>query len=466
MRLCSLCAGELPEGGNRCPRCGAPVSPDDTPVGADVGSGAPTGDDGWAPTPLTIPSTAGIGPAYPYPGGFADPPRPVVRRDWPGALKVAALAMLGGYVLAAGIGTLLAPSGSTGAVLWVEVPAALLAVALGGHWQATVTEVSDRSITTFGYQVHAFPLLLTGLIAVVLARGVRSRFETGRANDTLRDRLSQALFVGAAMAVMGLLAALLSRVSPGGGLVTRAGYVSPPLGGLLIGLGVGLATAIGYDLSQLPPRVRDLWLGFREPLRAARLALVVVTLVGTLGVLLALEAAPSDELVVSDEDRRVLSGLAIASAPNLGWWFLVACLGAPVRADLLSGERGDGFGALFGHPAWWVPAAALASVLLAAIAVRLVSSAGDMAQARQRLVVWAGLAAVAAPAFLLLGTIRVLGGVGLFPVEYMIGSTSILAILLPPLWVALAGAAGYVTCRALRSTPRPDSTARPEPSPG
>jgi hypothetical protein len=457
MRLCSLCAGELPAGSHHCPRCGAPVSPDEGLANAEVG--VPAGEEAsWAPPPPTAPSSAGVASAYPYQVAGVPPPRRVVRWDWPGALKAAALAMLGGYVLAAGIATLLSPTGSTAPVLWVAVPAALLAVALGGQWQASITEAGEPAGSSFGYQVHAFPLLLTALIAVVLARSVRSRFETGRANDTLRDRLSQALLVGAAMAGAGLIAAAVSRLSLGGGLVTHAGYISAPAGGLLIGLAVGLVTAIGYDLSQLPPRFREFWVGLREPLRAARLALLVVTVAGTLGVLVALEAAPSDQLVVSDEDRRVLSGLAIATAPNLGWWFLVACLGAPVRADLLSGERGDGFGALFGHPAWWVPAAALASVLLAAIAVRLVSGAPDMAQARRRLVVWAVLAAIAAPAFLLLGTIRVLGGVGLFPVEYMIGSTSVLAVILPPLWVALAGAAGYATCRALRSVPRPEPT--------
>jgi hypothetical protein len=450
MGLCSLCAGELTPGSGQCPRCGAPVSPEavssDPDLPGDVAAG-------WAPTPRTERSTARVAPGYPLP--FAEPPRPVVHQDWPGAVKVAAMAMLGGYVLAAGLGTLLAPTGGTGPLLWISVPAALLAVALGGRWQASVVESGD---TSFGYQVHAFPLLLTGLLILVLARAIRSRFETGRANDTLRDRLLQAVRIGVAFGLFGLVATLLSRVSATGGLLTRAGYASPPIGGLVIGLGVATLMAVGYDLSQLPPPVRELWLLLREPARAARLALLVVSVAGTLGVLVALEAAPSDQLVVSDDDRRVLSGLAIAAAPNIGWWFLVACLGAPVRADLLSGEHGDGFGVLFGHPAWWVPAAALASVLLAAIAVRLVWGAPDAAQARRRLIAWTVLVAVAAPLFLLLGTVRVTGGVGLLPVEYMIGSASILAVVLPPLWVALASSAGYAASRALRAAPRPEPT--------
>jgi hypothetical protein len=448
MRLCSLCAGELPVGSHACPRCGAPVSPDELQLAADPD--VPGADEGWAPPPVTSRSTAGI--AAGYVGATLAAPAPVAGRwDWRGALKVVGLAMLATYVLAAGIGTLLAPPNSPAAVLWIQVPAALLAVALGGHWSASTSEGGGA---VFGYQVQAFPLLLTGMLVVVLARSIRSRFETGRANDTLRDRLYQSGLIGIALAGAGLLAALLSRLTMGA-TVTRASYIASPLGGLLIGLAVGLVTALGYDLSQLPPRARELWVLVREPARAARLALVIVTVAGTLGVLMALEAASPDQLVVSDEDRRVLSGLAVATAPNLGWWFLVACLGAPVRADLLSGERGDGFGVLFGHPAWWVPAAVVASVLLASIAVRLVSGAPDMAQARQRLATWVVLSLVAAPAFLLAGGIRVMGGVGLFPVEYMIGSTSALAVLLPPLWVVLASVAGYATCRALRSVPRP-----------
>jgi hypothetical protein len=451
MRLCSLCAGELTPGGVNCPRCGAPVAPE--PFDSDVMPADLA--DGWLPAPQTARSGAVVAPqGHPY--APAEPPRPLVRRDWPGAARTAALAMLGAYILAAGIGTLLSPTGGSGLMLWVAVPAALLAVGLGGHWQADIAELGAPDGGALSYQVHAFPLLLTGTIAVVLARAMRSRFETGRANDTLRDRLYQAGRVALALAGCGLIATLLSRLSATGGLVTHAGYLSPPVGGLVIGLVVGVFTAVGYDLSQLPARVREFWVRLREPVRAARLAMVIVTVAGTLGVLIALEAAPSDQVVVSDDDRRVLSGLAIAAAPNLGWWFLVACLGAPVRADLLSGERGEGFGALFGHPAWWVPAAVLASVLLAVIAVRLVSGAADPAAARRRLVSWTVLTAVAAPAFLLLGTVRITSEVGLFPVEYMIGSTSPLAAVLAPLWVALASLAGYAAHHALRPANRPE----------
>lgn len=450
MRLCSLCAGELTPRGVHCPRCGAPVSPE----GFDAGAAAAETVDGWLPTPQTARSAAVIAPPdYSY--ATAPPPRPSVRRDWPGAARAAGLAMLGGYIVAAGIGTLLSPTGSSGPVLWVAVPAALLAVALGGHWQANIADLDASGGGALGYQGHAFPLLLTGTVAVVLARAMRSRYETGRANDTLRDRLSQAVRVALALAGCGLAATLLSRVGATGGLITHAGYLSPPVGGLVIGLVAGVFAAISYDLSQLPPRVREFWLRLREPVRAARVAMTVVTVVATVGVLIALEAAPPDQLVVGDEGRRVLSGLVIAAAPNLGWWFLVACLGAPVRSDLLSGERGDGFGALFGQPAWWVPAAVLASVLLAAIAVRLVATAADPAAARHRLVSWTALSMVAAIAFLLLGTVDVSRGVGPFPVEYMIGSTSALAAILPPLWVGLASLAGYAANRALHPATRP-----------
>jgi hypothetical protein len=451
MRLCSLCAGELIAGSHQCPRCGAPVSPAEAAESRSADGGGTA--EGWAPTPRTERSAAGVAPGMPFVPVQA--PRPAIRRDWPGAVRAAALAMLGGYVLAAGLGTLLAPTGGSGPVLWITVPAALLAVALGGRWEADIVEVGDPG-GTFGYHVHAFPLLITGLLVAVLARAMHARFETGRANDTLRDRLLQAGRLGVAFCAFGLTAALLSRVDGTRGLITHSGYISPAVGGLLIGLAVGVFTAVGYDLSQLPPGARQLWLELREPLRAARFVLLVVTVVGTLGVLIALQTSSPDQLVLSDEDRRMLSGLAIATAPNLGWWFLVACLGAPVRVDVLSGELGDGFGALFGHPAWWVPSAALASVLLAAIAVRLVTGAATPAQARRRLVSWTVLAAVAAPAVALAGTIRVAGGVGLLPVEYLIGSTSPLAVVLPPLWVALASAAGYAASRALRSSPRPE----------
>ncbi len=486
MPLCSICAGEIPPGANRCPRCGAPMAPGPErpePAARWDATGRPEGDawqpsrpesegwqpgqpesegwqpgrpEGWTPPPPMAPPPPGAAAVrYPAPVAASAPAgqRPPARQDWPGALRAAGLAVLAAYVLAAGLAVLLAPTGSPGTVLWVAAPSALVAVALGGYWQATVPAL-DEGVggNTFGYQIHAFPLLLTGLLVLVLARAVRSRFETGRANDTLPDRLWQALRVAAALGGFGLVAGLLSRYAVAEGLVTHAGYVTAPVGGLLAGLAVAGVVATGYDVTQLPASLRRLWTALREPARMLRHLLLLATLLGTFGVLLALETAPANDLVVSGEDRRLLSGLAIASAPNLGWWLLATCLGVPVRVDLLSDERGTGVGSLLGGSAWWIPGIALAVTLLTAAAVRLLSGVPDPATARRRLILWTGLVALAALGFALFGVMRLAGGVGLFPVEYQVGSTSPLAVLLPPVWAALTGLAAYGITRRL---PRP-----------
>jgi hypothetical protein len=371
-------------------------------------------------------------------------------------MRAAGLAALAAYVLAAGLAVLLTPPDSPGLVLWISAPSALLAVALGGHWQATFPQLGgDLAGSTFDYQVHAFPLLLTGLLVLVLARSVHSRFETGRANDTLRDRMAQALRVAAALAGLGLVAGMLSRYLLPGGVVTHAGYWAAPVGGLLIGFAVAAVVAAGYDVTQLPAGLRTLWTGLREPARVLRQLLLALTALGALGVLFALEAAPAGDLVVSGEDRRALSGLAIAAAPNLGWWFLATCLGVPVRVDLLSGQRGTGVGSLLGNSAWWLPGIALALAILVTAGVRLLAGAPDPAAARHRLGMWVALVALTGLGFAVFGVLRVAGGVGLFPVEYQIGSTSPLTLLLPPVWAALSGLAAYGIARAI---PRPTPT--------
>src|SRR5262249_28576566 len=172
---------------------------------------------------------------------------------------------------------------------------------------------------------------------------------------------------------------------------------------------------------------------------------------GLLCVLIALEATPPDDLAVTGEDRRLLSGLAIASAPNLGWWLLASCLGVPVRAGLLSRQPGTGVGALPRPSGWAAPGLVPAGALLLVAAVRLLSGATGRAVWR-RLALWTGLLAVVGVAFALVGVLRLAGGVGLFPVEHQIGSFSLLAVLLPPVWAALAGLAGYGLTRARRGT--------------
>jgi hypothetical protein len=484
MRLCPICAGDIPPVAHRCPRCGTPVvgwadvdpaarpgtdtaGPVGTgPVGTGTVGGGPVGGGpvvaGWSPTPVTAPPPPEAGEviaAYPVPAATDTEQQPTVRSDWPGALRVAFLAMLGAYVLAAGLAVLLAPGDSPPLALWVSAPAALLGVALGGHWQATIPEL-DQGLpgSTFGYQVHAFPLLLSGLLIAVLARAVRSRFETGRANDTLRDRVVQALRVSVALGGFGLLTGSLSRYAVGGsGMVAHSGYIAAPMGGLLIGLLVGLAVAVSYDVTQLPAGLRSTWTALREPARVAWLFLLVTTAAGTLAALIALDATPASDLVVSPDDRRVLSGLAIASAPNVGWWFLAACLGVPVRVDLLSGERGSGISAAVGGSPWWILGVLSAVALLLAAAVRLLAGVTDGAEARRRLGLWIALVTAIGLGFVLVGTLRVTGGVGLFPVEYTVGSASPLAVLLPPVWAAVTGLGGYAITRALPhlATPSP-----------
>jgi hypothetical protein len=417
--------------------------------------------EGWSPAPPMAPPapgtqlapgpTPGIGP--PGPTGVSSPAvrRVAARRDWPGALRCAGLAALAGYVLAAGLAVLLVPTGSPTLLLWVSAPAALIAVALGGSWQASVPGL-DGGVpgSGFGYQVHAFPLLLTVLLGLVLARTVHGRFETGRCNDTLRDRLRQVLRVAAGLAGCGMVAGLLSRSSAEGGMVTHAGYLAAPAGGLLLGLVVAGLVAVGYDVSQLPPGLRALWLGLREPARTVRQVLLVASVAALLCTLVALETTPADTLAVSGEGRRVLSGLAIASAPNLGWWLLASCLGVPVRADLLSGQPGTEIGPLLDRSGWWLPGLLCAAALLVTAAVRLLSGAADEAAARQRLMLWIGLVAGAAVTFVLFGVLRLVGGVGLLPLEYEVGASSLMAVVVPPLWAAVAGLVGYGLLRGRR----------------
>src|SRR5262249_3605972 len=201
-----------------------------------------------------------------------------------------------------------------------------------------------------------------------------------------------------------------------------------PAGGLLVGLLVAALVAVGYDPSQLPPGLRALWVGLREPARVTRQLLLVATAAGLLCVLVALEATPPDDLAVTGEDPRLLSGLAIAAAPNLGWWFLASCLGVPVRVDLLSGQRGTGVGALFDHSGWWLPGLVPAGALLLLTAVRLLSGAADLPAAGRRLALWTGLLAAVGVGFALVGVLRLTRGVGLFSVENQIGSSSPLAV--------------------------------------
>jgi hypothetical protein len=452
--LCSLCAAEIPPGARRCPGCGAPVAPWITPVEVSEVAEQQAAAEGWSPAPRMAPPAPGSGIA-PHPGtarrGSVAAPGPPVRRDWPGAVRAAALAALATYVVAAGLAPLLAPPASPDAVLWVTAPSALLAVAMGGHWQASAPGAADGfGAAAFGYQVHAFPLTLTALLVVVLAQAVRTRLETGRANDTLRDRMLQAVRVGVALAGIGLLAGLLSRHQVGD-LATHAGYLAAPVGGLLLGAGTSAVVAAGYDVSQLPPGARRLWTLLREPARVLRSVLLVTSICGVLGALLALEAAPADDLVVSGDYRRALSGIVIAAGPNVGWWFLAACLGVPVRVDLLSGRHGAGGVLQLGDSGWWLPGVALALSLLVAAGFRLTPGVTGVA-ARHRWWTWTGLVALTAAGFALLGSLRVFGGVGSFPVEYRVGSTSPLAALLPPVWAALCALAAYGIGRLL---PRP-----------
>jgi hypothetical protein len=464
--LCPICAGELPPAAWRCPRCSVPVSPGIEQV---VAAWEPDPADGWSPAPPMAPPAPGAGPGpesapgpasrpLPGPAGASRPAerRAPVRRDWPGALRSAGLAALAGYILAAALAVLLVPTGSPTLLLWVSAPAALVAVALGGSWQASMP-VPDGEVagSGFGYQAHAFPLLLTGLLGLVLARTVHARFETGRCNDTLRERLLQASRVAATLAGCGLVAGLLSRYPVEGGMVTHAGYLAAPAGGLLLGLVVAGLVAVGYDLSQLPPGLRALWLGLRAPTRILRQVLLVTSVAGLLCTLVALETTSTDSLAFSGEDRRVLSGLAIATAPNLGWWLLLSCLGVPVRADLLAGQPGTEIGPLLDRSGWWLPGLLLAAALLVTAAVRLLSGAAGEAAARRRLLLWVGLVAATAVGFGLFGVLRLVGGVGLLPLEYEVGASSLLAVVAPPLWAALAGLAGYWLRRRRRAGTRP-----------
>lgn len=431
---------------DRCPRCGAPVAP----VAPGTPSTTGTPDDLATARPWQVRDTVAAGPRAPT--------RVAVdrgTRDWAGAARSVLVAGLATYVLAAAVAVLLVPAGSEPAVSWVGTPSALLAVALGGRWQMLVPD-PDGGIGphSLSYEVRAFPLLLTGALALVLARAVHGRFATGRANDTVRQRLGQACRVAAVLAAFGLVAALLSRHTTGDGTLISAGYLAAPIGGLVLGGIVAGAVAVSYDTSQLAPVVRMWWERLAEPARAVRTVVLVAGAVGTFGILLALEAAPADgDPVTIGQDRRLLSGLAISAAPNLGWWLLGAFLGMPVRADLVSGGRAAGLGSVLSRsPLWW-PATVLAACLLLVAGVRLVRGAENAAAARRRIAMWCGMFFLLGLVFAVAGGLHLRGDQGLWPLEYEVGGTWPAAVLLPPLWAGLAGAAalGLVHARRRRS---------------
>src|SRR5262249_54634891 len=151
-----ICAGEVPPVALRCPRCGTPVAPGIEQVPA---SWEPGQAEDWSPPPRMAPPPAGTLPGPVPAAGRAPADQGPVRRDWPGALRCAGLAILAAYVPAAGLAALLVPAGSPPPVRWLLAPAALIAVALGGQWQATVPDLEGAGPGgAFGYQVHAFPL--------------------------------------------------------------------------------------------------------------------------------------------------------------------------------------------------------------------------------------------------------------------------------------------------------------------
>lgn len=346
---------------------------------------------------------------------------------------------------------LLTPPSSSPALLWITAPAALLAVALGGRWQAAGPDLSaGPGEQPFGFEVRAFPLLLTVALAVVLARAVRNRLQTGRANDTLRQRGLQALRVGVALAGIGLLAGLLSRHLSDSGLGSHAGYVATPVGGFVLGTLVAGTAAVGYNPSQLPPRIRTAWAELRVPLRAARSVLVWGSVVGTLVLLVTLQnTTASSGLVTAGDDRRLLSGLAVAVAPNLGWWLLGGCLGMPVRLDLLTGDQGDDLARVLVRSGWCWVTVLVALGLLLNIGVRLVVGAPNPPAARRRVLLWGGVFAALSVLFALVGEVRLYGQGQPWLVEYQLGGTGPLSVLLPPMWAALAGAASLGIARLL-----------------
>jgi hypothetical protein len=431
--LCSLCAQELDPAADRCPGCDAPVGSVGPPALAPPGE--PDGHPVPAGPPLAGPASAD----------------PAHTADWAGAVRAALLAALAAYALGGALATLVIPTNGGPLRLWVTAPCALVATALGGSWQVSGPAL-DAGLggQAFGYQVRAFPLLLTGALGLALARAVRSRLETGRANDTLRQRGLQAVRVGVAVAGVGLVASLLSRDAGGTGAGSHAGYVATPVGGFVLATLVAGAVAVGYDPSQLPPRVRAGWAQLQAPLRASRSVLVLASVLGTLVLLVGLQTAPaSGDPVTTGDGRRLLSGLAVAAAPNLGWWLLGGCLGMPVRLDLLTGDRADQMASVLVRSGWWWAAAPVAAGLLLSVGVRLVAGAPDPAAARRRVVLWCGVFAVLGVLLAVFGELRAGGRGEPWPVEYQLGGTGPRTVLLPPVWAALAGAASFGIARLL-----------------